>query len=67
MKLLSAILLAEILIFYSDASANEIEWQPWSDSVFAKLSKKDDCAARSGNWLVSLVHVMEEVTYRILR
>ena len=65
MKLLSTILLAGILIFYSAASANEIEWQPWSDSVFAKAKQEGrfvllDLGTSWCHWC----HVMEEVTYR---
>src|SRR5467141_733102 len=65
MKLLSAILLAEILIFYSDASANEIEWQPWSDSVFAKAKQGGRFVLLDlGTGWCHWCHVMEEVTYR---
>ncbi len=68
MKLLSAILLAEILIFYSDASANEIEWQPWSDSVFAKAKQEGRFVLLDlGTGWCHWCHVMEEVPIAILR
>jgi uncharacterized protein len=65
MKLRSVILLAGILLFYRDVSAHEIEWQPWSDSVFAKAKQEGRFVLLDlGTGWCHWCHVMEELTYR---
>jgi uncharacterized protein YyaL (SSP411 family) len=65
MKLYGAILGAGILLSFHPISASEIEWQPWSDSVFAKAKQEGRLVLLDlGTGWCHWCHVMEEVTYR---
>jgi uncharacterized protein YyaL (SSP411 family) len=65
MKLRSAILLAGILLSVRPVSGNEIEWQPWSDSVFAQAKQEGRFVLLDlGTGWCHWCHVMEAVTYR---
>ncbi len=65
MKLRSAILFAGILLSVRPVSADEIEWRPWSDSVFAKAKEEGRFVLLDlGTGWCHWCHVMEAVTYR---
>ena len=58
-------LLTAILLTFHSAQANEIEWQPWSDSVFAQAKQEGRFVLLDlGTGWCHWCHVMEEVTYR---
>src|SRR6201984_2074693 len=59
------ILLAGILLCVHHASAGEIGWRPWSDSVFAQAKQEGRFVLLDlGTGWCHWCHVMEEVTYR---
>ncbi len=59
------VLLAGILLPFQCAPASEIEWQPWSDSVFAKAKQEGRFVLLDlGTGWCHWCHVMDEVTYR---
>jgi uncharacterized protein len=65
MNLRCTILLAGILLCVHHVSAGEIEWRPWSDSVFAEAKQEGRFVLLDlGTGWCHWCHVMEEVTYR---
>src|SRR5438132_12872974 len=65
MKVRVFTLLTAILLTVPSAQANEIEWQPWSDSVFAQAKQEGRFVLLDlGTGWCHWCHVMEEVTYR---
>jgi uncharacterized protein len=65
MNLRRTILLAGIVLCVHHASAGEIEWRPWSDSVFAQAKQEGRFVLLDlGTGWCHWCHVMEEVTYR---
>jgi uncharacterized protein YyaL (SSP411 family) len=65
MKLRGSVLLAGILLASHCTQAGEIEWQPWSDSVFAKAKLEGRFVLLDlGTGWCHWCHVMEEVSYK---
>jgi uncharacterized protein YyaL (SSP411 family) len=65
MELRSPVLLAGILLTFHQVHAGQIEWQPWSDSVFAKAKQEGRFVLLDlGTGWCHWCHVMEEVTYQ---
>src|SRR5438477_7568855 len=60
-----AVILVTAIATAPAAPASEIEWQPWSDTIFAKARTENrfvllDLGAVWCHWC----HVMDEITYR---
>jgi uncharacterized protein YyaL (SSP411 family) len=65
MKLLGSLMLAGFIVSSHDLRAEEIQWQPWSDSVFAQAKKEGRFVLLDlGTGWCHWCHVMEELTYR---
>jgi uncharacterized protein YyaL (SSP411 family) len=65
MKWHCTVLLAGILLCFHRASGGEVEWKPWSDSVFAQAKQEGRFVLLDlGTGWCHWCHVMEEVTYR---
>jgi uncharacterized protein len=65
MNLHQAILLTGIVFSFHHAVAGEIDWKPWSDSVFAQAKQEGRFVLLDlGTGWCHWCHVMEELTYR---
>jgi uncharacterized protein YyaL (SSP411 family) len=65
MKLRIPVLVAGILLAFHTVQAGEIQWQPWSDSVFAEAKQEGRFVLLDlGTGWCHWCHVMEAVTYK---
>jgi uncharacterized protein YyaL (SSP411 family) len=65
MKLSGFILLGGVLFTLPTTRASEIEWQPWSDSLFAQAKQEGRFVLLDlGTGWCHWCHVMEEVSYK---
>ena len=65
MKLRIPVLVAGILLAFHTVQAGEIQWQPWSDSVFAGAKQEGRFVLLDlGTGWCHWCHVMEAVTYK---
>jgi uncharacterized protein len=65
MKLLGCFLVIGLSLTSQNLPAAEIEWQPWSDSMFAKAKEQGKFVLLDlGTGWCHWCHVMEEITYR---